>query len=68
MSDSTIDLVSDYEGETSSASIMGISPDSHLPPLSCNHLGSEIIHFFYDYDSERVYEVPLRKELLHPTY
>lgn len=38
MSDNTVDIVSDYEVETSYASAVGTILDSHLPHLSNNHL------------------------------
>ena len=51
MSDSTVNLVSEFEGETSHASIMGTSTGSYLPILGRNHLGSEIIPLSDDSDS-----------------
>lgn len=55
MSGNIVDLVSDSEVETSFSSIIGISPDSHLPLISSNHLELEIVHLFDDSDSQRVY-------------
>lgn len=38
MNDNTVNIVSDYKGETSSAVRMGVSHDSHLPPLAHNRM------------------------------
>lgn len=56
MSDNTVDLVSDYEVETSSASVTGTSPNSHLPFFDINHLELDVITLLGDYDSEKVSE------------
>lgn len=47
--------MSDSELETSSASIIEISHDSHLPPLGQNHLELEIVPLSEDFDLERVF-------------
>lgn len=46
--------MSDNTVETSDASTMGTSPDSHLPPHNSSHLGQEIISLFDDSDPKRV--------------
>lgn len=55
MSDSTIDLVNDYEGETSFISIMGTSHDSHIPHFIRNHLEPKLIPLSDDSDSQIIY-------------
>lgn len=64
MSDNTIDLVSDYEVETSYASIMGTSPNSHVLPLNKDNLELETISIFDDSDSERVSKYSLEENFL----
>lgn len=46
----TINLVSDSKVETS----YGLSPTSPHPPLSNDHVGSEIISIFYYFSLKRV--------------
>lgn len=62
MSNNTVDLVSDYEVEILAASPMGISPDSHLPSLGREHIGSTIILIYNDSDFERVSRYSLEEE------
>lgn len=62
MSDSTINLMSYYEGETSFSLRVGTSPDSHLPPLGHNLLELEVIYVCDDSDLERVFGSSLEKE------
>lgn len=54
MSDSTINLMSDFKGETFPAPRMGTSPHFHFLPPSCNHLDPEIISLSDDSDLERI--------------
>lgn len=55
MSDNTINLVSESERNNSSAMGMGTSLDSHLPPLSHDHMGQEVISLFDNSNSKRAY-------------
>lgn len=61
MSDSTINQVSDSESETLSASRIGTSPDSHIPPLDYDCMEPEVIPLSKDLDSERVYRNSLEE-------
>lgn len=61
MSDSIVDLVSDSQVETLHASIMEISPDFHLRPLSRNHLELEIIYLSDDCDLEMLFGYSLEE-------
>lgn len=54
MSGNIINLVSDYEKETSSALRMGKYPDSHLPSLDNDSPKPKIIPLSDDYEFERV--------------
>lgn len=60
MSDSVVNLASNYEGETSSVSIMGIFPNSHIHHLDCNIMELEAIPLSDDSDSKMVYGVHKR--------
>lgn len=64
MSDSMVDLVSDFEVKIPSASLMGISPDFHLPSLTSNHLKPEIMPTSYD-SRNGIWEFLGRKRLFH---
>lgn len=55
MSGNTVNLMSDYEGETFLASRMRISPYSRIPPLDHNPLEPEVMHLSDDSDSKRVF-------------
>lgn len=55
ISDSIVELMCDFEIETSYAYVMGTSSDSHLPPLNSDPLKPYIITMFGGFDSERVY-------------
>lgn len=61
MSDNTVNLVSDYEKETSSSLRMGKYPDSHLPSLDNDSLEPKFIPLSDDYEFERVSRDSLEK-------
>lgn len=56
MSNSTVDLVSDLDGEILFSYIIGTFSNSHLPHLGRNQLESEIIPLSDDSDSKWVFE------------
>lgn len=61
MSGNTINLMSDYEGETFPASRMRISPYSRIPLLDHNPLEPEVMHLSDDSDSKRVFRESLEE-------
>lgn len=54
MSDNTVNLVSDSKNDTSSATKMGVSPDSHLTPIAHYCMRQEVISLSDDSDSKRI--------------
>lgn len=62
MSDNTVDLMSNSEGKTLPTSIMGTSPNPHLPSPGRNHLKLEIIPLSNDSNSKRVSRNSLEEE------
>lgn len=68
MNDNIVNLVSIFESVTFSALRMGITFDSHLPPLNHDNLKPYIIPLSDDSDSEGYMRIPWRKEPFHPTH
>lgn len=60
MSNNVVSLVSDNESDTSSILGMKISLNSHLLPISHDHLKPEVISLTNDSDSERVSSYSLK--------
>lgn len=55
MSDSTANLMSDAQRETSFVAEMGVSPIYHFSPLSHNRMDLEVISLSDDFASEKAY-------------